>query len=113
MHKRLRYLKLKDVDLERHVLICCYYIWGDESPASNVTDVNLFLLLEDMSFYREKDDILITRDFNARVGNKFDFIAHDNYIAFCDEDNYSIEQPSTRTSIDGIHNFFFPHNAFY
>ena len=92
-------------DLEKDVYICGSYICGDESPAYNIVDVDLFSLLEgDISFYREKGDVFITRDFNARVGNKFDFKVHDDYNVFCDEDYYLIEHPQVRTSVDSIHN---------
>ena len=66
---------------------------------------DLFQLLEnDISIYSEYGDVFIAGDFNARVGNKPDFIVNDVSNSFCDLDEYIADSPHVRTSVDNVHN---------
>ena len=48
-------------DLQEDIFICGSYIWGEDSPAYNVHNVDLFELLEDyINYYK------LTRNKNAR-----------------------------------------------
>ena len=69
--------------------MCGAYIWGEDSPAYNTVDVDLFETLEnDISFFQEIGDVFLTGDFNSRVGYKSDFIVCDTLNSSTDIDGY-------------------------
>ena len=94
-HDTIIWIQLKHdcFNLETDIYICGAYIWGEDSPAYNTVDVDLFETLEnDISFFQEIGDVFFTGDFNSRVGNKSDFIVCDTLNPRTDIDGYIPEK---------------------
>ena len=101
------WIKLKHdlFNLENDIYICGEYIWGQDSPAYNTVDVDLFETLEnDISFFQEIGDVFFTGDFNSRVGNKSDFIVCDTLNPSTDIDGYIPDNKLSRASNNKSHN---------
>ena len=96
-HDTIIWIKLKHAcfNLETDIYICGAYIWGEDSPAYNTVDVDLFETLEnDISFFQEIGDVFLTGDFNSRVGYKSDFIVCDTLNSSTNIDGYIPETTS-------------------
>ena len=68
--------------LDKDVYICGAYIWGEDSPAYNIGNIDLFETLEhDINYYSEWGTVFITGDLNSRVGVSQDCVEHDRYTS--------------------------------
>ena len=77
------------------------YLWGENSPISNLIDIDLFDSLQnDIEHFKSKGTVLVSGDFNARTSRKHDFILHDQYISDIDPEDYGIDTPLPRFSMD-------------
>ena len=73
------------------VYLSCVYIWGENSPAYNHIDVDLFSILQsDITHFQSHGTVLLCGDWNARVGNgsRPDYIVCDRYVDSIDDDDY-------------------------
>lgn len=85
--------------------ICASYIWGADSPVYNTINVDLFDILEnDITYFSEIGKVYIAGDLNSRVGNKCDFIVHDNVNTVYDDIDYVPDYTSVRASVDTVNN---------
>ena len=89
------------------VYIAGVYVWGENSPAYNVIDVDFFTLLqEDINDFQPQGKVILCGDWNARVGNgsRSDYIAYDSIVNSIDDDDYLPDLPSARRSLDNVCN---------
>ena len=92
-------------ELENDIYLCASYIWGDNSPAHNIVDSDLFDILEnDILQFQSKGAVFVLGDMNGRVGLKCDYIIYDKTNAVTDHDNYVPDIPLTRLSTDSQFN---------
>lgn len=71
--------------IESDIFICATYIWGQDSPAYNVVNSNLFEIIEsDIHYYQTLGTVLIAGDMNSRVGRKADYILYDRINSVMD-----------------------------
>ena len=85
------------------VYIAGVYVWGENSPAYNVIDVDFFTLLqEDINDFQPQGKVILCGDWNARVGNgsRSDYIAYDSIVNSIDDDDYLPDLPSARRSLE-------------
>lgn len=83
------------------------YIWGDNSPAYNVVDVDFFSLLQDdINDFQSQGVTLLCGDWNARVGNgsRPDYIVCDRIVEDIDYELYVPDVPLARQSLDHVCN---------
>ena len=89
------------------VYLSCVYISGENSPAYNHIDVDLFSILQsDITHFQSHGTVLLCGDWNARVGNgsRPDSIVCDRYVDSIDDDDYLPDVPLPRRSLDSICN---------
>ena len=89
------------------VYLSCVYIWGENSPAYNHIDVDLFSILQsDITHFQSHGTVLLCGDWNARVGNgsRPDYIVCDRYVDSIDDDDYLPDVPLPRRSLDSTCN---------
>lgn len=90
---------------DKDVYICGAYLWGENSPAYNVVNVDLYDVLEsDIDFFEGLGSVYTMGDLNSRIGMKSDTIVHDNVNCFTDFVDYIPDVPLTRASMDKICN---------
>jgi len=54
-------------ELENDMYICGVYLWGENSPAYNAVNVNLFDIIEnDVTYYKNLGCVYLNGDFNAK-----------------------------------------------
>ena len=76
-------------DMCNDIFIAGAYMWVENSPASNIVNVDLFDILQnDINDFSEHGSVFLCGDFNARVGNKCDYIVNDRLIQDLDEIDY-------------------------
>ena len=93
--------------LDQDTYIAGVYIWGDNSPAYNVVDVDSFSLLQDdINDFQSLGAIILCGDWNARVGNgsRPDFIVCDRIVDDIDIELYVPDVPLARHSLDHVCN---------
>lgn len=94
-------LKRDFFNLENDVYLCGTYLWGEDSPAYNIIDIDLFESLEnDIAYFQELGNVFVTGDLNSRVGNNSDFIVCDNYNMYTDSEGYIADHTPGRASDD-------------
>ena len=101
------WIKLDKTFFELHedVFICGSYIWGEDSPAYYVHNVDLFELLEDdINYYSNHGKVLICGDFNCRVVLKPDYIVCDRNTSNIDDTDYTPDIHLPRVSEDKTSN---------
>jgi hypothetical protein len=106
-HDTIIWLKLDKhfFKTDEDIFICGTYLWGENSPAYNIVNIDLFDSLEnDISTYSSVGAVYIIGDFNSRVGSKSDFIVHDKINTVIDDLDYEPDCTPVRASIDKIHN---------
>lgn len=89
------------------IYIAGLYVWGENSPAYNVIDVDFFTLLQDdINDFQLQGKVILCGDWNARVGNgsRPDYIAYDSIVNSIDDDDYLPDLPSARRSLDKVCN---------
>lgn len=87
--------------LDSDMYICGAYLWGENSPAYNAVNVDLFDIIEsDISYYKTLGNVYVNGDFNARVGSKNDYIVFDRNNEAIDDPDYTPDPPLQRTSLD-------------
>lgn len=87
--------------------MCGVYIWGEDFPAYNVVNVDLFeCFQEDINAFESKGSIFIVGDWNARVGNgsKADYFICDRVVNDLDNCDFIPDSPLKRCSVDNICN---------
>ena len=92
---------------ENDLYLSCVYIWGENSPAYNHIDVDLYSILQsDITHFQSHGTVLLCGDWNARVGNgtRPDYIVCDRYVGSIDNDDYLPDVPLPRRSLDNICN---------
>ena len=78
-------------------------MWGENSPISQITGVDLFQTLQDDICYFEKlGTAIIAGDFNGRVSNKIDFIQYDANVRSIDSFYYNPDVPLPRASVETV-----------
>jgi hypothetical protein len=73
-HDTLIWIKLDKVffNLDNDIYICGVYLWGDDSPAYNTVNIDLFECLEyDITYYESKGSVYLIGDLNSRIGDIF------------------------------------------
>ena len=71
----------------------------------NVFNVNLFNLLEqDVFHFNQLGSVFLAGDFNARVGQRLDYIDFDRNVDGLNFSDVSIDKPTSRASMDNICN---------
>ena len=103
------WLKLKKdfFQFSEDIYLSGVYIWCENSPAYNVHNVDLFQVLEDdINFFSNIGSVYVVGDFNARVGNRLDYINCDCSISLIDDDDYVPDVPLIRSSLDHPCNSF-------
>ena len=64
-------------------------MWVENSPAYNIVNVDLFDVLQNyINDFSEECSVFLCGDFNARVGNKCDYIVNDRLIQDLNEIEY-------------------------
>ena len=85
--------------------LCGVYMWGENSPISQITGVDLYQTLQDDICYFEKlGTVIIAGDFNGRVSNKIDFIQYDANVRSSDSFDYNPDVPLPKASVDTVSN---------
>jgi hypothetical protein len=101
------WLKL-DKDLfqfDDDVYLCGVYLWGADSPAYNVVNVDLFDVIQaDIDELQELGSVYILGDLNSRVGLKNDFISYDVMNNYTDDEDYIPDTELCRDSVDRVSN---------
>ena len=101
------WLKLDEnfFSLNEDVYLCGVYMWGENSPISRISDVDLFQTLQnDIYFYENIGTVIIAGDFNGRVSSKLDYVVHDDNVHGIDSFDYNPDEPLPRASVDKISN---------
>lgn len=92
---------------DNDIYFSAVYIWIDNSPIANLFDADLFTSLEEESYhYQSLGIVMIAGDFNARTACKSDGIICDLYIPDIDSEDYIIDTPLQRYSMDSGSNSF-------
>ena len=93
--------------IEDDIYVCGVYLWGEESPAYNIVNVDLFDIIQnDINYYQTIGNVYLTGDFNSRVGCKPDYIVNDCVNTYLDDDSYSPDVPLPRASLDNTSNSY-------
>ena len=106
-HDTIVWLKLDKVffKLETDIYLSGVYLWGENSPAYNVVNVDLFdLLQQDIEHFQSRGRVLLVGDWNSRIGSKRDYIACDRLVNFIDCDDYIPDLPHARNTNDSVCN---------
>lgn len=106
-HDTIVWLKLDKIffNFQTDIYLSCLYLWPDESPASKIIDVDLFdVLSDDVTYFEQHGSVLLAGDWNARVGNRLDYIACDINVNSLDGYEYRPDTPLRRASKDVICN---------
>ena len=83
------------------IYVCGVYIWGNNSPAAIVYDVDVFQILQDdINNFVNLGKVLIAGDFNARTANRKDYIECDGRTHDIDVPDYTADIPLGRVSED-------------
>ncbi len=91
--------------LDHDIYICGAYMWGEDSPANNTIDTALFELLQaDVNHFEKLGRIFVTGDFNGRIGQRLDYIAHDALNTIIDNIDYVPDIPLNTASMDNVCN---------
>jgi len=89
--------------MDKDAYVCGVYVWGEDSPAYNIFNVDIFDVLEsDINLYDSLGYVYIVGDFNSRVGSKCDYIMHDRMTDCIDDYDYIPDEPLYRGSPDII-----------
>lgn len=102
-HDTIIWIKLDSIffKTDNDIHICGSYIWGQDSPAYNFVNVNLFSILEeDINYYQSRGTVFVAGDMNSRVGIKPDYISYDRMNSILDGDDYVPDLPLDRVSMD-------------
>ena len=71
------------------IYICGVYLWGEDSPAYNITNVDLFEIIQsDIYDFECLGSVYVVGDLNSRIGSRHDYISFDNYVPCMDFDGY-------------------------
>ena len=90
---------------ESDIFLCGVYIWGEDSPAHNVINVDLFdCVQEDINNFESKGSVFIVGDWNARVGSRADYIICDRNVSDLDYCDYIPDSYLKRCSMDRVCN---------
>ena len=103
------WLKLDKIffNFENDVYLCGIYLWGEDSPAYNISPVDLFDLLQnDVYEFENVGSLYLIGDWNSRVGVKNDFILFDKFNIEIDDIDYIPDNPIPRSSLDKTCNSF-------
>ena len=105
-HDTLIWIKLDKqfFKFDEDLYLCGVYMWGENSPISQITGIDLFQTLQDDIFYFEKLGTVIIGDFNGRVSNKLDYVQYDANIRNVDSFDYNPDVPLPRASVDKVSN---------
>ena len=88
-------------NLDNDISLCGVYLWGDDSPAYNTVNIDLFECLEyDITYYESKGSVYPIGDFNSRIGDKKDFVVFDSVNHCFDEFDYVPDYNMERASMD-------------
>lgn len=83
------------------VYLCCVYFWPDDSTAARLIDVDLFdLISNDIVSFEQLGSVMLAGDWNARVGNKCDYVVCDTVVPDIDDNEYHSDLPLARASQD-------------
>ena len=83
------------------------YIPPEHSPMHNLTDYDIFTVLEnDVNQFSKLGKVFICGDTNCRIGNKLHFIVDDSVLE-CEDTEYT-PPPPNRTSLDRKSNCYEP-----
>ncbi|MEW8546452.1 MAG: reverse transcriptase family protein, partial [Candidatus Thiodiazotropha sp.] len=107
IHDTIIWLKLEKsfFDQPEDFYICGAYIWGEDSPAFNLYNIDLFEVLEDdINYYSNYGKVAVCGDFNCRVGLKPDYIVCDSNVTGIDDIDYVPDIPLQRVSEDKTSN---------
>ena len=70
------------------------YLWGQDSPAFNFVNVNLFEILEsDINYFQSQGTVFVAGDMNSRVAVKPDLIRYDRMNSIIDGSDYIPDVP--------------------
>jgi len=76
-------------NFQSDIYLCCLYLWPHDSPVSRIVDVDLFdVISEDVLYFEQLGSVLLSGDWNARVGKKIDFIDCDANVSNIDDYEY-------------------------
>ena len=95
-HDTLIWIKLDKqfFKFDEDLYLCGVYMWGENSPISQINGIDLFQTLQDDIFYFEKlGTVIIAGDFNGRVSNKLDYVQYDANIRNVDSFDYNPDVP--------------------
>ena len=94
-------------NLSKDVFLAGVYIWVENSPCYDLMNVDLFSLIDsDIREYELRGNVMLTGDWNARIGNKKDYVSCDKNTIFSDEEIHFPDTPLQRASLDTKHNNF-------
>lgn len=108
-HDAIVWLKLDKLffNLDEDIFLASVYIWPEQSPMYNILNVNLFDILQnDINFFQSNGKVLVAGDWNARVGNKCDFIVCDRRVYLLNDNWYVCDSQLSRNSMDSHTNCF-------
>ena len=92
---------------DNDIYFSAVYMWSDNSPIANLFDADLFTILEeDINHFQSLVIVMIAGDFNARTACKSDGIICDLYIPDIDSEDYIIDTPLQRYSMDSGNNSY-------
>jgi exonuclease III len=106
-HDTIIWIKLDHLffNTAEDVYLCGAYIWGEESPANNFVDIDLFDTIEhDISVFNSLGCVVLCGDLNSRIGNKCDFIPFDCINNILDDPDYDPDCTPVRASVDNVQN---------
>jgi exonuclease III len=106
-HDTIIWIKLDHIffNIVEDVYLCGAYIWGEESPANNFVNIDLFDTIEqDISVFNSLGCVVLCGDLNSRVGNKCDFIPYDCINNAFDDPDYDPDCTPVRASVDNVQN---------
>jgi len=87
------------MNLSSDILICAAYIPPDKSSYWRSHDIDPFASLEkDICLFQKCGKVVLIGDFNARTGNKIDFIADDN----ANDELEDIVRSSSNETLDNL-----------
>ena len=103
------YLKLDKsyFNIDADIYLAGVYIWGENSPAYNNTDVDFFITLQnDINDFQSLGRVIVCGDWNARVGDgsRADYIVCDRSVDNIDHYEYFPDIPLPRHSHDNTVN---------
>ena len=88
-------------NLDEDIYLCSAYVWGADSPAYTVVNVNLFEILEsDIDEFSSVGAVYAAGELNGRVVRKPAYISIDANINGISSVDYTPDVPSSRASDD-------------